>query len=479
MKIIRPLQISMAYLAVVAVAGFFYGCGIQSRTNYIVNPDLSAKCVFEEKIGLDMAVITSYYSGSSSKGTGSSFFSGAGTGDTNMPSTHDIVLAFASKILSNKGVETWKDVSFGMIGKDTVYFKGTAYFKNITEAGLSTVDSDIHIYKNDKGQMVLEMKNSKSDTNISSNSYKNTIKSAADFYTIHYYMAELFKDFDLTVTYQLPGKIISISNFSKVNNNTAELSINGRKMITQLDTLMTNTDMMSKLYSSGPTGLNSLSPTSQLQANGILFGENKPVQIIYQADGKVQFDYDKEVAEAKKECAAFRRKSGLEIFDSLNLIKKQKAEEEENKIEGTLVLTASDSANGKVYFKNLKAKQYYRNYFIFTGDLSKPVNTGYSTPVIITSATTDNGINVLDSIKNPDYINAYMTSSSGKYSDSVKYTDEASFTVNTMFPANCKFVNLEGKLQVDSSTFIPFKIINLYLVNKTITDCQDYGGEGN
>lgn len=468
------LKKAIAYSAVVFAGTLFYGCGIQCKTKYIVNPDMTAKCVLEEREGLDVAVITSTYGGNNSTGGGTDIFSSMGGKDTTMPSTHDILLGFVSKILSNKGVETWKDISFGMIGKDTVYFKGTAYFKDISVAGFSAVDSDMHIFKNDKGQMVIEMKQSKKDTALTSTGsmYKNMFKGGTYYYTMHYYMAMFFKDFNLSMTYQVPGKIVSCSNFTKINDYTAEFAFNGRSMISSLDTLMQNTDMMSKVYSS-PSGTNALANSSSF-----LFGEGKPIQIIYESGNKPQFDFAKEVAEAKKQYADFRRKSGLETFDSLALAKKQKAEEETRKMEGTLVLTAADSAHGKVYFKSLRAKQYYRNYIDFTGILSRPVNTGYSSLVVITSAKTDNGMNVLDSIKNHEYISAYMTLSSGNYSDStISYTDKASFTMTTTMSADCKFINLEGKLQVDSVTSIPFKIVNLYLSTKTITDGEDYGGE--
>jgi len=464
-------QKAIVYFVVAITNVLFYGCGIQSKSNYIVNPDLTAKCVLEEKEGLDIAVMTSYYGQGAS--AGADMFSSMGAKDTIMPSVRDILLGFVSKILSNKGVETWKDISFGMIGKDTVYFKGTAYFKDISVVGFSAVDSDMHIYKNDKGQTVIEMKQSKKDTGLTSSSsaYKNMFKGGAYYYMMHYYMAMLFKDFNLSIIYQLPGKIASSSNFTKINDNTAELAFNGRSIITSLDTLMLNTEMMSKMYSS-PSGMSALSNSSSF-----LFGDDKPVQIIYESGNKPQFDYAKEVAEAKKYYVDFRKKSGVETFDSIALVKKQKAEEEIRKMEGTLVLTAADSAKGKVYFKNLKAKQYYRSYIDFSGDLSRPVNSGYASTIVITSAKTDDGTNVLDSIKNHDYISAYMTLSSSKYSDSaVTYTDKASFTLNTTFPADCKFINLEGKLVVDSTTTIPFKIINLYLTTKTITDSEYKGG---
>jgi hypothetical protein len=466
------------WLSVAAIAAFFSSCGVQSKSNYTVNPDLTCKCVFEEKLGLDVAMITTNYGGAanSSDPTGLSSMFGS---DTSRPSAHDILFGFANKILSNKGVDTWKDVEFKMIGQDTVYFKGTAYFKSLSNGGLSGIDSGMRIYDDDMGQTVIEMKQSKKDTESSSmsNVYKNLFKGGMYYSMMHYYMAALLRDFNISVTYQLPGKIVSISNFTKLNDNTAQLAFNGKSMIHHLDTLMMNTDMMSRMYTNPSSGIGALSSDDPYHTNSFIFGEDKPVRVIYKSGNKPLFDYEKEVAEAKKQYADFRKKSGLQAYDSIANAKKKMEEEERKKEEGTLVLNADDSANGKVYFKNLTAKQYYRSYATFTGQLSKSFNTSYYSTVIITSALTDNGKNVTDSIQNHDFISAYMSSSTTNYDDTITPNDKVTFTLNNKFPDDCKYINVEGKLVIDSATSVPFKIINLYLSTKAIPDGEDYEQE--
>jgi hypothetical protein len=474
MRTKSPLQRRIAYTAVVLAGTLFYGCGIQSKSKYIVNPDLTAKCVYEEKEGLDVAAMLTSSAGSgASAGAGLDMFSSLGGKDTTIPSPHDILLGFASKILSNKGVEAWNDVSFGMIGKDTVYFKGTAYLKNISSGGLSSFDSAMHIYNNDKGQTVIEMKQNKKDTGLTSsaNMYKSMFKGGDSYYMMHYYMATFFKEFNFSITYQLPGKIASCSNFTKINDNTAVFSFDGKSMVQSLDTLMQNADMMSKMYSNPSSGMGSLSNT-----NNILFGGDKPVQIIYQSGNKAQFDYAKEVEDAKIYYADFRKKSGLATFDSIALMKKQQAEFEAGKLKGTLILTAADSANGKIYFKSLKAKQYSRGYIDFTGALSKPVTSDVSFTVSITSAHTDNGMNVLDSIQDHTDFGAYVYFASQNVKDTVMGGDMLTFSISGAFPDDCKYINLEGELKAGNTKTIPFKLNNLYLYNKTSKDGEGSGG---
>ncbi len=466
------------YSILAASVLFFSGCGINSRTAYIVNPDLSGKCVFEEKVGLDVAMITTAYGGNYNSKSMSGLSSIFGSEDTVMPSPHDIMLGFASKILSNKSVEAWKDVDFHLIGEDTVYFKGTAYFKNLSTGGMASIDSNIHIYKNDLGQTVIEMNVPVKDTlkkDYSSLFKKNPFKGGVYYSMMHYYMASLLRDYYVSVSYQLPGKIVSVSNFEKKNDNTVMLAINGKKMIHNLDTLMQNIDLLSKMYP-GSSGLGSLPSDKNYATYKFLFGKAAPVKVVYETGNKPLFDYAKEVQEAKTYYANFRRKSGLDAFDSIAIAKKELEEKEKKREEGTLILTTGDSANGKMYFKTLTATQYYRGYFSFTGELGHPaISDSYMSSVKINSIVTDKGMDVTDSLTNHDYISAYLTSSNYDYEEKEKLNDKVSFSLNGTFPEDCKYVNIKGMLQIDSATVVPFYIIELNLAKKKL---GDYGNDG-
>ncbi len=418
-----------------------------------------------------MAMISTYYSEASSKkgdlGGFSSMFA-----DTTRLTPHDMMLAFGSKILSKPGVVAWKDIDLHMIGKDTVYFKGTAYFKNISDESLSSIDSSMKVYNDDKGQTIIELKQKKdTGSSYASKEYKKLFKGGGVYYSyMHYYMAVLLRDINISVTYHLPGKIVSCSNFAKINDNTAELSINGKNMMASLDTLLQNTDMISKMYSN-PSNIGSMSSTDPYKYNSLFFSENKPIRVTYKAGDKPQFDYAKEVAEAKIYYANFLKKSGIAAFDSLALIKIEKVEAEKRKEHGTLVLTSEDSANGKIYFKELGANQYSYssdNYLSFTGTLSRPVSASNYALVSISYITSDNGTNLTDSLSNSSFITAYLSSSSYNYSDtsSVSNDDKVSFSLSGHFPDDTKFINLQGTLKIDTVTTIPFKITKLYLSKK-------------
>ena len=469
---------TVTYIVMVLVAGIFSSCGINSKSSYTINPDFSAKCVFEEKAGLDMAMITSYYGYSTDKSKDLSGLSSIFDTNSAVPSSHEVLLAFASKILRNKYADAWKDIDLRMIGTDTVYFKGTAYFNDIRKGGMASLDTGISIYNNDNGQTVIEMKPIKRDSTPSYNSddYKSLFKGGLYSSMMHYYMAVLLRDFYVSLTYEVPGKIISSSNFVKKNDRTAELTLNGKNMIHYIDTMMGNSDMLSRFYTN-PTNVSSYQSIYQYQANKYMFGEAKPVRLLYLYDGKPLFDYSKEVAEAKKYYAEFRKKSGIDAYDSATVIKAEMSEAEKKKQEGTLILTAEDSANGKIYFKNLIATQYYRGSISFSGEISKPLNSSIVS-VSITSLLTDKGNNILDSISNHDNVYAYLSNPSINYPNDTLGTPysrnyKVYFSLSGTIPDNCIYLNIKGKLNVDSVTSIPFTIVNLNLIK---TSLKDYGG---
>lgn len=469
---------------------------MQSKSYVVLNPDMSGKCTYDIKMGKDMAGIMTMPKGAD-------MFSGMGLMGKASKKTgpQDAALALASKLLSSGNVDAWKDVQFGYTTKDTVFFKGTAYFKDISKMAVSMLDSSMRIYKNSDGNTVLEMMDSKpkkdstlawknhSYDSITSSVYKDL--GLSDM--MHYYIASLVKGLYVSATYQLPGKIVSSSNFVKKNDNTVSVTLTGSDVIKLLDSMSTNTDIIGNMYSKympnmGLGASNPLTPANDdngaYKVDKILYGENKPVQVVYKSSGKMAFDYDKEVAEAKTYYAKFRRTSGIEQYDSVLAAAKKQEEEDAQREKGTLVLTAADSANGKEHLRTLVASQLYGDYINFTGMLSKPVSTS-SVKVQITKATTDNGMNITDSInkknnyydydsasiENANVIFGYLSPSNYNYdvSDTATTTaqnDKLTFSMSAALPEGAKYINIDGMVEIEEvsgSVDIPFKIINLYI----------------
>jgi hypothetical protein len=466
------------------------GClSMQSKSVVFLNPDMSGKCTYEIKMGKDLAGIMSMPKGDMFGLTGLSE-------NVSKKRPTDPALALASKILSSPTIEAWKDVQFGLIKKDTVFFKGTAYFKDITKISLSMLDSTVKVYKDLQGNMVLEIsemkdkkdtaKSTPASDSIAKNMGKGLFKNMGMSDILHYYMASLVKGLDIKSTYQLPGKIVSCSNFVKKSDNSVEIHLTGDAVINVLDTLMESDDLTSQLYSkyysslglAGSTQTGDEDMNKSYFYNKLLYGEAKPVKVVFKNETKMVFDYNKELAEAKVSYAKFRRTSGIEQYDSVQLALKKEAEEEKTREQGTLVLTANDSANRKIYFKTLAATQYYGD-LSFTGTLSRGLLGGYSGQIRITKAYTDKGVNVIDSINkknlfyteddnHDNYLSAYVSPSNytvNTYTYDSIPSDKVTFNIYASFPTDTKFIDLQGNLTIDS-VVVPFKVINLYLKPK-------------
>jgi hypothetical protein len=467
MKHISILRSTLLLLPVI----FLYSCSMQVKSSYILNPDMSGKCIIEEKMGMDVAEIMAVVGNQDPK----KLYMGLDgfANDTVKKTPHDILIGFASKILASKGIEAWKDIQFGMIGKDTVYFKGTAYFKDISNISISAMDTLMEVTQNANGETIIRVRQKPKDA-VSDSSMQATLAAEKKYLPsggiwsamMHYYMSALLRGIDVKLSYQVPGRITDYSSFVKKNDNTVQLDMNDTKIINALDTLM----------NSNYLAFSALSKSSSPNAyNSYLYGQNKPLQVTFKSDAKPLFDYAKEVAEAKKYYTAFRRTSGIEKYDSVQLVIQRQKEEEALKEHGTLVLTAADSADHKVYFKTLGATQYY-GMLSFSGDLSRPMQTGYYSKIQITKAVDDKGNNVLDSIQNHDNISAYLSPETYSYTDSVQLNNKVTFSLSPNLPEDCKIINLEGVLVVDDNTSVPFKIIKLYLKPRD-KSYNNYGGE--
>ena len=135
-----------------SVSCLFASCmSMHSRSVIVLNPDMSGKCTYDIKMGKDMAGILTLPKMDAASGYESYFTKSAKSG------SQDAALALASKLLSLGKIDAWKDVQFGYLKKDTVFFKGTAYFKDISKMAVSLFDSSMHVYKDNDGNMVLEM----------------------------------------------------------------------------------------------------------------------------------------------------------------------------------------------------------------------------------------------------------------------------------------------------------------------------------
>ncbi|TET35052.1 MAG: hypothetical protein E3J72_13025 [Planctomycetota bacterium] len=273
----------------------FTGCLKMDKTeNFRLNPDGSGKVKITATFGVTN-------------------FQGGGE-----PDLDDLM----QKTLENsKGVDAWKGTEFKSLGEDNVKFTGTAYFRDISKMKLKVGESMIKIRyavtKDKAGNTVLTaaMEDQKEPSpakkvELSEADLKAEIKKAREeFERTKPMMAVLLPQFKYKACFHLWGEIVEVVNFTKEKDGSVSLTIDGLKMYEAVEKLTANDEWWKKQILSG----------KNLQQDGpdekemfeIMFGKAASPRVVFKPGEKAVFDYAQEVAAAKKETAALKKKLGL------------------------------------------------------------------------------------------------------------------------------------------------------------------------
>jgi hypothetical protein len=274
---------------------FVLGC-YETKLDYTVNPGGSGKVVVEVRAASVMDMNTSAAAGSS----------------------------LAKEVLKNSsGIDTWKDIEFKKTDDGKNYFKGTAYFSDITKArfkNISMMDSVV-FYKDDKNNLVLEMNNdSKSESkpdkkpSLSNEEVEKTInEQKAQFQQMKPMLAAFLGTMKTELTFQMPGKLEKSTNFKKDKSGNLSLKFEGEKFINVLDKVMADDAWWRQQVLAGSDMKKS--PPSGYEINEQLFGEKGPVRATFKGKFKDLFDYNQEMAAAKANYDAMISALGLMLAE--------------------------------------------------------------------------------------------------------------------------------------------------------------------
>lgn len=264
---------------IVAVMSLWYlGC-YETKLDYTVNPDGSGKVLVEVKATPMM--------------------------ETNQANAG---ASLAKDVLKNSaGIDTWKDIEYKKTDDGKNFFKGTAYFSDITKVrfkNISMLDS-INFYKDAQNNLILEM-NSESKTEQKT-SAKATLSSEevdkfvteqkSQFAQMKPMMGAFLGTMKTDISFQLPGKIEKVNNFKMDKSGLLRVSFNGQKLLDALDKLMANEEWWRAQALAGSDLQKG--PPSGFEMNEQLFGEKGPVRASSKGKFKAFFDYATEMAAAQ------------------------------------------------------------------------------------------------------------------------------------------------------------------------------------
>jgi len=286
-------------LAAVSAAVLLSGC-FETKDEFTLNPDGSGKVVHESK------------------------FQNMNLSGDNEATEESLKEAIAKVIEGTKGVGAWRDVSYKRLDDGRLYFKGTAYFKNLSQLDIPNQTQLEFDWKTGMGgNGVLTLRTNKGGghegfkvekksvdlTKLSPDERAKKIKEErAKFQQMKPMMAGFMGTMKHEVILHLPGQPVSQSNFTKDASGALHLVFDGAKLLDAMDKLINDDAWVAKNLGSFSPGADK--PAMDEEVNAAMFGSKAPVQAAVTGATKPAFDYAVEAAAAKKEFAKIQKQLG-------------------------------------------------------------------------------------------------------------------------------------------------------------------------
>ncbi len=217
------------------------------------------------------------------------------------------------KILEeSEGVEAWQNISCELTDEGKIHFVGTAYFADINKVkiksgGFNSNQSTI-FSRDGSGRITIEIKND-SDSEDPGGQDKEAeklteaeVSQKVKEMKLQYnkskpMMIGMLGTLKSEIVFHLPGRIGEVSNFTKVDDSTVQLTLEGMKMLAAMDKIMADDKLLAEQIRAGKNPMQS-GAGDELLGNEMLYGQRAPVRVVA-GGGKELFDYKAEVAAAK------------------------------------------------------------------------------------------------------------------------------------------------------------------------------------
>jgi len=228
-------------------------------------------------------------------------------------------------IEDSKGVEAWREVSYKRMDDGRLFFRGTAYFKNLSQLEIPNQATMEFVWRKlGDGNIVLDVRTNKSTSRegfsvrpkppkkaptTPEEEAKRIKEERAQFQQMKPMLAAIVGSVKQEVTLHLPGRIKDASNYQKDPSGALKIRIDGARTLEVMEKLIVSDDWMKKRLATGdtdPTGM----PGLDDELNGNLFGTAGPVRAVIAGANKPLFDYAAEVAAAQKEFAKVQKDLG-------------------------------------------------------------------------------------------------------------------------------------------------------------------------
>ncbi len=286
---------AFSILGGLAVTGFLSGC-FETKQEFTLNPDGSGKVVHSSTFQtMDIT--------------------GGGQGGTEKQAK----AAVAELLNKSKGVDAWRDVSHEILEDGRIAFRGTAYFRNLSDLDIPNQTMLEFDWARDGGNGTLTLRAKDgpqgrqkpaaktAPDNLTPQQAAAKIKEArAKYQQMKPMMAMIMGAMKHEVVFHLPGRAGKSTAFQK-EGGALSLAFDGAKMLGAMDALINDDTWMAR--NSGVMDPEAGPPMDE-EMSKLLFGEKGPVQASVTGLGEAAFDYEAEVAVAREEFAALRQELG-------------------------------------------------------------------------------------------------------------------------------------------------------------------------
>jgi len=284
-----PIAACLAALTLLA------GC-FETKQEFTLNPDGSGKVVHESKFQtMDI---------------------GAGGQKT---SDKQVKTAVAEILRQSKGVEAWRDVSYELLPDGRIAFKGTAYFRNLSDFNIpnqTMLEFDWAHEANGTGVLTLREKSSDARGGKSTPAEKlspeelaqKINEARAQYQQAKPMMAMIMGTMKHEVVFHLPGKRGQTTGFKAGPAGGVQLQFEGAKLLDAMEKLINDDAWIARNANNLKPDGNG--PQMDERMGEIMFGEKGPVRAAVSGLGKAAFDYEAELAAAKENFAAIQEQLG-------------------------------------------------------------------------------------------------------------------------------------------------------------------------
>jgi hypothetical protein len=297
----RAIRTLVMILAVCLMAGCF-----ESNQEYTLNPNGSGKVIHEvlfQPVDLNM-------------------------GETPENPEKELKKTVQSILTDSSGVDAWKDISFKRTEDGKIFFKGTAYFPDLSKLSLKLGEvkqsgSNPLWTKTSSGDMVLELdggdkgdKKKKGKEGAPSKPLtdaeirRKIAQEKAQFQKMKPMLAAMLSTLKQKMTFHLPGHKKDVTNFKENPDGSFTITFDGAKMIELIDAMFTDEKWMAEMIQA-KGGIMDEGPAMDAKTNEILFGQKGPIQAVMGAPQKPLFDYKTEMAAAKGDYPALLKRLGM------------------------------------------------------------------------------------------------------------------------------------------------------------------------